>query len=116
MTVSTIKALLDACYQAKRVRELLPALPDGVTPSYLQYLDVIDTLEKLPEWTEESVYTALLNLAAEQGVKNGVILWPARIAMAGKLVTPCGAIEIAVLLGREETLRRMKDSLAKLNA
>ena len=74
------------------------------------------TLEKLPEWTEESVHTALLNLAAEQGVKNGVFLWPARIAMAGKLVTPCGAIEIAVLLGREETLRRMKDSLAKLNA
>ena len=77
---------------------------------------IIDMLEKLPEWTEESVHTALLNLAAEQGVKNGVILWPARIAMAGKLVTPCGAIEIAVLLGREETLRRMKDSLAKLNA
>ncbi len=77
---------------------------------------IIDTLEKLPEWTEESVHTALLNLAAEQGVKNGVILWPARIAMAGKLVTPCGAIEIAVLLGREETLRRMKESLAKLNA
>ena len=77
---------------------------------------IIDTLEKLPEWTEESVHTALLNLAAEQDVKNGVILWPARIAMAGKLVTPCGAIEIAVLLGREETLRRMKDSLAKLNA
>lgn len=77
---------------------------------------IIDTLEKLPEWTEESVHTTLLNLAAEQGVKNGVILWPARIAMAGKLVTPCGAIEIAVLLGREETLRRMKDSLAKLNA
>ena len=77
---------------------------------------IIDTLEKLPEWAEESVHTALLNLAAEQGVKNGVILWPARIAMAGKLVTPCGAIEIAVLLGREETLRRMKDSLAKLNA
>ena len=77
---------------------------------------IIDRLEKLPEWTEESVHTALLNLAAEQGVKNGVILWPARIAMAGKLVTPCGAIEIAVLLGREETLRRMKDSLAKLNA
>ena len=77
---------------------------------------IIDTLEKLPEWTEESVHTALLNLAVEQGVKNGVILWPARIAMAGKLVTPCGAIEIAVLLGREETLRRMKDSLAKLNA
>ena len=41
MKITTIKALLDACYQAKRVRELLPALPKGVTPSYIQYLDTI---------------------------------------------------------------------------
>ncbi len=53
-------------------------------------------------------------LAARKGKKNGVILWPARIAMAGKLVTPCGAIEIAVLLGREEALRRLRTSLEKL--
>ena len=75
---------------------------------------IIETLENLPDWTETSVHDALINLAAAQGKKNGVILWPARIAIAGKLVTPCGAIEIAVLLGRDETLRRMKASLAKL--
>ena len=46
MTIATIKALLDACYQAKRVRELLPALPKGVTPSYIQYLDTIEALER----------------------------------------------------------------------
>ena len=45
MTIQTIKALLDACYQAKRVRELLPALPNGVAPSFIQYLDVIEGLE-----------------------------------------------------------------------
>ena len=45
MTIKTIKALLDACYQAKRVRELLPALPNGVSPSFIQYLDVIEGLE-----------------------------------------------------------------------
>lgn len=45
MEVETIKALLDACYQAKRVRDLLPALPKGVTASYIQYLDTIETLE-----------------------------------------------------------------------
>ena len=44
MTIATIKALLDACYQAKRVRELLPALPKGVTPSYIHYLNTIETL------------------------------------------------------------------------
>ena len=46
MTVEKIKALLDACYQAKRARELLPALPKGVTSSYIQYLDTIETLER----------------------------------------------------------------------
>ena len=63
---------------------------------------------------QAAVHEALLGLAAKKGKKNGVILWPARIAMAGKLVTPCGAIEIAVLLGREEALRRLRASLEKL--
>ena len=46
MEIKTIKALLDACYQAKRVRELLPALPKGVTSSYIHYLDTIEQLEQ----------------------------------------------------------------------
>lgn len=46
MDIQTIKALFDACYQAKRIRELLPALPKGVAPSYIQFLDIIETLEK----------------------------------------------------------------------
>ena len=45
MDISTIKALLDACYQAKRVRELLPALANGVSSSHIQYLDIIEQLE-----------------------------------------------------------------------
>ena len=45
MDISTIKAQLDACYQAKRVRELLPALPNGVSSSHIQYLDNIEQLE-----------------------------------------------------------------------
>lgn len=46
MEIKTIKALLDACYQAKRIRDLLPALPQGVTPSYIHYLDTIESLEE----------------------------------------------------------------------
>ena len=46
MTTEKIKRMLDACYQAKRIRELLPALPNGVAPSYIHYLDVILALEK----------------------------------------------------------------------
>ena len=46
MKTESVKALLDACYQAKRIRELLPALPDGVSPSLIQYLDVIEHLQR----------------------------------------------------------------------
>ena len=46
MTTQNIKAFLDACYLAKRIRELLPALPDGVSPSYIHYLDTIEQLEQ----------------------------------------------------------------------
>ena len=46
MDIQTIKAMFDACYQAKRIRDLLPALPPGVTPSYIHYLDTIESLEQ----------------------------------------------------------------------
>lgn len=46
MTIENIKALLDSCYQAKRVRELLPPLPKGVTSSHIHYLDTIQELEQ----------------------------------------------------------------------
>ena len=46
MEIKTIKALLDACYQAKRIRDLLPELPKGITPSYIHFLDTIETLEQ----------------------------------------------------------------------
>lgn len=46
MDIQTIKAMFDACYQAKRIRDLLPALPKGVTPSYIHFLDTIESLEQ----------------------------------------------------------------------
>lgn len=62
MTIATIKALLDACYQAKRVRELLPALPKGVAPSYIQYLDTIEALERRGVQVKISDISSALNL------------------------------------------------------
>ena len=46
MEISTIKAVLDACYQAQRIRAMLPTLPDGVTPSYIHFFDLIETMEQ----------------------------------------------------------------------
>lgn len=45
MTPDKIKEMLDACYQAKRIRDMLPKLPEGVLPSYIQFLDTIHKLE-----------------------------------------------------------------------
>ena len=57
-----------------------------------------------------------LNLAASLEVKNATLMWPVRIAAAGKMVTPGGAVEICHILGKEETLRRLRLGLAKLTA
>lgn len=76
----------------------------------------IPVLEALPAWTLEGVHDALIGLAETLGVKNATLLWPVRIALAGKLVTPGGAVEICHILGREEALRRLRAGLEKLGA
>ena len=62
MEPKTIKALLDACYLAKRIRDLLPALPKGVTPAYIIYLDVIQTLQQQGKQVKISDISDTLNL------------------------------------------------------
>lgn len=62
MEVQTIKDLMDACYQAKRVRELLPALPSGVTSSYIIYLDKIEAMERQGRRVKVSDISDILNL------------------------------------------------------
>ena len=56
------------------------------------------------------------DLAEKLGVKNATLMWPVRIAAAGKMVTPGGAVEICYILGKEETLRRLRLGQSKLEA
>ena len=65
-------------------------------------------------WTEEAIHGALTGAAEELGCKNATVMWPVRIAVAGKAVTPGGAVEICHILGRDETLRRMAVAMEKL--
>ena len=76
---------------------------------------VYDELRALPRWDSESIHDALIGLAEKLGVKNGTVMWPARISVAGKTVTPGGAIEILDILGRDESLKRMETGLEKLD-
>ena len=71
-------------------------------------------LAAIDNWTESSIHDVLMESIAQSGMKNGQVLWPLRIAISGLASTPGGAIEIAYLLGKDETLRRLDDSLAKL--
>ena len=74
----------------------------------------IPALEALPAWDQEAIHAALTGLAEQLGVKNATLMWPVRIAAAGRAVTPGGAVEICRILGREETLRRLRLGLEKL--
>jgi len=75
---------------------------------------MIPVFEKLDSWDDESILAAMTKLAEDEGVKNAKVMWPVRIAAAGKSVTPGGAVEICRILGREETLRRLSVGLEKL--
>lgn len=76
----------------------------------------LPVIEALPVWDDVSLHEALMNLVQQLGVKNGQMLWPVRTAISGWEVTPGGAIEIAAILGRDETLNRLNDGIAKLKA
>jgi glutamyl-tRNA synthetase len=75
---------------------------------------LIPVLEGIPEWTEEKIHDAVMEKIQEWGRKTGSVLWPMRIAISGQESTPGGAFEIAYLLGKDETLSRMRASLARL--
>ena len=71
-------------------------------------------LEAIENWTETEIHDRVMEAIPATGMKNGQILWPLRIAISGKQSTPGGAFEIAYLLGKEETMKRLNDSLARL--
>ena len=78
-------------------------------------LPLIKEVLESTEFTHDTLHDKLIALASENGYKNGQILFPARIALTGKESTPGGAIEMALLLGKEESLRRINYSISLLN-
>ncbi len=76
--------------------------------------EILPVLSGLPEWSITAIHDAMMALVEKKGVKNGQILWPLRTAVSGKAVTPGGGVELAYLLGREETLKRIETGIKKL--
>ena len=71
-------------------------------------------LEGIGDWTEAELHDRVMEAIPGLGMKNGQFLWPLRIAISGQQSTPGGAFEIAYLLGREETLRRLKAAIERI--
>lgn len=72
-------------------------------------------IAELKEFTFDSVHDAMMDLVNQLGVKNGQVFWCVRVAISGKMSTPGGVMEIAELLGKEETLRRLDFSIELIN-
>lgn len=77
---------------------------------------ILPVLEGISEenWNEENIHSALFAEIEKMGVKNGWMLWPLRVALSGKALTPGGGIELAAVIGREESLARIRKGLVKL--
>ena len=76
--------------------------------------EVLPTLEQLDDYSNDAIYAALSGFVSEKGYKNGYVLWPVRTAVSGKQMTPGGATEIMEVIGKEESLTRIKNAIAKL--
>ncbi len=83
-------------------------------PKALEML--LPVLEGVEEWNEENVHAAVFSEIEKQGVKNGWALWPLRTALSGKPTTPGGGIELCIILGKDETLKRIRKGLEKLSS
>ena len=78
--------------------------------------EVLPILEKQEDYSNDALYSKIQEFVTDKGYKNGYVLWPIRTAVSGKQMTPAGATEIMELLGKEESLARIRKGIALLEA
>nr|WP_314986147.1 glutamate--tRNA ligase [uncultured Stomatobaculum sp.] len=78
--------------------------------------EVLPKLEAVESWNNDALFELLKAYGEEKGYKTGLVMWPLRIALSGKLMTPAGATEIMDVLGKEESLARLREGQKKLGA
>lgn len=77
-------------------------------------LAVRELFENQTDWSFDALHDAAMGLVEKLGVKNGQLLYPLRVALSGKAFTPGGGIELAEILGRDESLKRIDIAINKL--
>ena len=78
--------------------------------------EVLPILEKQDDYSNDALYATLLKYVEEKGCKNGYVMWPIRTAVSGKQMTPGGATELMEVLGKEESLDRIRKGIELLKA
>ena len=76
--------------------------------------EVLPILEEQEDYSNDALYARLSDFVKEKGYKNGYVMWPIRTALSGKQMTPAGATEIMEIVGKEETLLRIRAAIEKL--
>ena len=76
--------------------------------------EILPVLEAQQDYSNDALYQTLCDFVAEKGCKNGYVLWPVRTAVSGKQMTPAGATEIIEIIGKEESLKRIRTGIALL--
>ncbi len=76
--------------------------------------ELLPLLEEQEDYSNDALYTMLIGYVEKKGCKNGYALWPVRTAVSGKQMTPAGATEIMEIIGKEESIKRIKKGIEKL--
>ena len=76
--------------------------------------EVLPLFEAQEDYSNDALYALLMSYVEKKGCKNGFALWPVRTAVSGKQMTPCGATEMMEILGKEESVARIKKGIEKL--
>lgn len=77
--------------------------------------ELLPKFEALDDYSNDSLYAVLTDYVKEKGCKNGYAMWPVRTAVSGKQMTPGGATEIMEVIGKEESIKRLKAAIEKLS-
>ena len=77
--------------------------------------EILPRLEAQDDYSNDALYALLCDYVAEKGCKNGYVMWPIRTAVSGKQMTPGGATEIMEILGKEESLARIRKGIELLS-
>lgn len=77
--------------------------------------EILPILENTDDYSNDALYALLCDYVAQKGCKNGYVMWPIRTAVSGKQMTPGGATELMEVLGKEESIARIKKGIELLS-